>query len=105
MERYKIIDFVDFLLKRVFQPKPIPEILIFNAWMDVVKDVNFHFPNTTEDDIFDKIKTNQNELVVFLYRIGSQLHKENREDLKPQIHFLMKDLCSCEIYFNTIMYI
>ena len=103
MERHQIIDFIDFLLQRVFQPKEIPDTIVFKAFENVVKDVNYHFPNTNDNDVIDRIKTNQNELAMFLYRIGRQLHIENKEELKPQIHFLMKDLCSCEIYFNTVI--
>jgi serine O-acetyltransferase len=103
MERRQIVVFIDFLLQRVFQSKPIPKAIVFEAWKDVIKDVNYHFPSTSEDTIFDKVKSNQNELAMFLYRIGSHLHKVKRDDLKLQIHFLMKDLCNCEIYFNSVI--
>ena len=101
MERHSIIDFVNFLLQRVYQPKPISDVIILNAFQKVVEDVNYHFPNTTDTTIFNNITSNQNELAIFLYRLGGELHNENRDDLKSQIHFLMKDLCSCEIYFNS----
>jgi serine O-acetyltransferase len=29
------------------------------------------------------------------------LHKNKLEELKPQVHWLLKELCSCEIYFNN----
>ena len=103
MERHVIVNFIDFLLRRVFQSKSIPETIVIEAWKDVIKDVNYHFPSINEDDILDKVKTNQNELAMFLYRIGSKLHKVKRDDLKSQVHFLMKDLCGCEIYFNSII--
>jgi len=48
----------------------------------VIKNVNYHYPSINEDDIFYKVKTNQNELAMFLYRIGSEVHKVKRDDLK-----------------------
>ncbi len=101
MDRHSVVDFVNFLLQRVYQSKPISDTVIFNALDKVIKDVKYHFPNSNEVAIIEKIKTNQNELTMFLFRIGSELHMEKQEDLKPQIHFLMKDLCGCEIYFNS----
>ncbi|WP_296314970.1 hypothetical protein [Winogradskyella sp. UBA3174] len=101
MGRYSIIDFVNFLLQRVYNPKPIADAIIISALTKVVKDVNYHFPDTSEAIIIERIIANQNELVLFLFRLGSELHKENQDHLKPQIHFLMKDLCCCEIYFNS----
>lgn len=101
MDRHSIIDFVNFLLQRIYQPKQIADALILKAFEKVVTDVNYHFPDTSETTIVEKITTNQNELAMFLFRLGSELHHQNQEALKPQIHFLMKDLCGCEIYFNT----
>ncbi|BAO74400.1 hypothetical protein [Winogradskyella sp. PG-2] len=103
MERHKIIDFVNFLLRRVFQSKVIPDNILFEAWKETVMDINYHYPDIDEQNIFTRIKTNQNELAIFLYRVGRNLHKTSNEVLKLQIHFLMKDLCSCEIYFNTFI--
>jgi serine O-acetyltransferase len=40
-------------------------------------------------------------LAIFLYRLGNELHKNKLEELKPQVHWLLKELCSCEIYFNN----
>ena len=101
MDRHSIINFVNFLLQRVYQPKQIADALILKAFEKVVIDVNYHFPETSETTIIEKITTNQNELAMFLFRLGCELHHQNQETLKPQIHFLMKDLCGCEIYFNT----
>jgi len=101
MDRHSVVDFIHFLLQRVYQAKPISDTVIFNALDNVVKDVKYHFPNSDEADVIEKIKTNQNELTLFLFRIGRALHMAKQDHLKPQIHFLMKDLCGCEIYFNS----
>jgi len=45
MERHVIVNFIDFLLRRVFQSKSIPETIVIEAWKDVIKDVNYHFPS------------------------------------------------------------
>ncbi|WP_282043186.1 hypothetical protein [Winogradskyella flava] len=101
MGRHRIVDFLNFLLQRVYESKPIEESFILDAFNKVVKDVNYHFPTVDELEIIDRITTNQNELALFLFRIGRELHLNNKDNLKAQIHFLMKDLCGCEIYFNS----
>ncbi|MBF4492870.1 hypothetical protein IR010_09990 [Flavobacterium sp. MR2016-29] len=94
-------DFVQFLLTKVYQFKAIDENYIQTAFELTVVDVNYHFPDLTRQEIKHRITTNSNELGVFLFRLGSVLHKNDQENLKPQIHWLLKELCSCEIYFNN----
>lgn len=94
-------DFVKFLLTKVYQFKAIDEKYIQSAFELTVIDVNYHFPDLAREEIKDRITTNSNELGVFLFRLGNVLHKNDQEDLKPQIHWLLKELCSCEIYFNN----
>ncbi|MNQ26197.1 Serine acetyltransferase [compost metagenome] len=94
-------DFVQFLLTKVYQFKAIDENYIQSAFELTVIDVNYHFPDLTRADIEDRITTNSNELGIFLFRLGSVLHKNDQENLKAQIHWLLKELCCCEIYFNN----
>jgi serine O-acetyltransferase len=94
-------DFVQFLLKKVYKPKSIRNEYILTAFELTVKDVNYHFPDLSKEEIKSKIINNSNELAIFLFRLGIVLHQNNEEDLKPQIHWLLKELCSCEIYFNN----
>ncbi|RZJ52006.1 MAG: hypothetical protein EOO44_13140 [Flavobacterium sp.] len=94
-------DFVLFLLKKVYNSKAIGEHYINIAFELTVKDVNYHFPNLSKDEIKNSITNNSNELALFLFRLGRVLHENNEEILKPQIHWLLKELCSCEIYFNN----
>lgn len=92
-------DFVTFLLTKVYQPISISEDIIHKAFEHVVKDVKYHFPLCTTDDITRSIQSNQNELAMFLFRLGQELRSE---DLPThQIHWLMKELCGLEIYFNN----
>lgn len=94
-------EFITFLLSKVYQSKPIPKDIIQIAFDKTVLDIQYHFPNFQTLKILNRITTNSNELAVFLYRIGNELHLQKLDELKPQIHWLLKELCSCEIYFNT----
>lgn len=94
-------DFLQFLLTKVYQPVQIPDHYIDHAFELVCLDIKYHFPSFSNDQIKNSIITNSNELAVFLFRLGSILHKNNEENLKPQIHWLLKELCCCEIYFNN----
>ena len=94
-------EFVDFILQKVYLSKPIPEQIIINAFAKSVLDVNYHLPELSQAEIRERIETNSNELAIFLFRVGSELHQKSLEDLKPQIHWLLKELCGCELYFNN----
>lgn len=38
-----------------------------------------------------------------MFRLGREIYENNLDDLKFQIHWLLKELCSCEIYFNNVI--
>ncbi len=94
-------DFVDFLLSKVFDPKPIDAVHVERALVATVNDVRYHFPDLDAGEIMRRIQSNANELAVFLFRLGAELHMAGKEDLIPQVHGLMRQLCGCEIYFNN----
>jgi serine O-acetyltransferase len=94
-------DFVEFLLTKVYQPKPVDGYYIDIAFKSTVVDVNYHFPLLSKEEIKNRIINNSNELGIFLFRLGRVLYENNQENLQPQIHWLLKELCSCEIYFNN----
>lgn len=94
-------DFINFLLQKVYQSKPIPAQIIKNAFLATVNDVRYHFADATVESVKNSIQSNSNELAIFLFRLGNELHKNKIENLKPQIHWLLKELCACEIYFNN----
>lgn len=94
-------EFVNFLLTKVYQSKPISDDIIHSAFEKTVLDVNYHFPVLSNDEIKNRILTNNNELAIFLFRLGREVHEHNLDELKFQIHWLLKELCSCEIYFNN----
>jgi serine O-acetyltransferase len=94
-------DFVTFLLTKVFNSKSIPESIIESAFIKTCADINYHFPDLTQIEIKNRIQSNSNELAIFLFRLGVEMNQKSLDDLKPQIHWLLKELCSCEIYFNV----
>lgn len=94
-------DFVTFLLTKVYNSKSISDEIVAIAFDKTVADVQYHFSNLSTSEIESRIKSNSNELAIFLFRLGNELHLNNLEELKPQIHWLLKELCSCEIYFNN----
>lgn len=96
-----MIDFVDFLLEKVYNSIKIPEFIIKEAYAHTVLDVQYHFAQLTEKEIEGRIITNSNELTIFLFRLGRALHVHELEKMKPQIHWLLKELCASEIYFNN----
>lgn len=96
---------MSFILKRTYtQGKSLSDNVgyIEKAFSYTVKDVNYHFPYISAIDTFNRIITNQNELLVCLYRIGNFVLKTNADKLLLQeLHWLMKDLCCSEVYFST----
>ena len=96
-----MIDFVDFLLRKVYLSKPIPSEIIEISFNKACEDILYHFPNLDKENVRNKIILNSNELAIFLFRLGNEIHMRNLENLKPQIHWLLKELCCCEIYFNN----
>lgn len=94
-------DFVSFLLKKVYRSRQIDEEYIDAAFELTVIDVNYHFPLLSKEDIQNRILSNSNELAIFLFRLGNILNKNDKNELTSQIHWLLKELCSCEIYFNN----
>ncbi|EAZ82000.1 serine acetyltransferase [Algoriphagus machipongonensis] len=98
-------EFIQYLGNRVFVKPDLlfyePEI-IHEALELTLKDVNYHFDHVSMEDLVKRIINNQNELAIFLYRFGSTIHSiDSSSKSLNAIHFLMKDLCSCEIYYSN----
>lgn len=94
-------EFVEFILRSVYNSKLIESSLIELAFEKTIIDVNYHFPKLKEIEIKDRIVNNSNELAIYLFRLGQICHNRKLDELKPQIHWLLKQYCSCEIYFNN----
>ena len=100
-----MLEFMNFLAARVFAKpdKAFFEEENFNAALELtIKDVQYHFPHVSREEVEERITGNQNELAIFLYRLGNLLYKKNPAGSSLRaIHFLMKDLCACELYYST----
>ena len=67
-----------------------------------VEDVKYHYKEKTSGDIISNIKNNGNELAIFLYRLGNIVYRKiDNEDVWKNIHWIMRECCSCEIYFSS----
>lgn len=99
-----ITDFVLFCLKNVYRSHSdcfTPD-LCHRAFLRTVTDVQYHYPDKTEQSIFECIISNGNELAIFLYRLGRELFVDARsEQCCWMVHWLLKQLCACELYFST----
>src|SRR5699024_2177315 len=98
-------EFIKYLANRVFVK---PDRLFYNdkiiqkALALTLADVTYHFKNVTRDGLIHRITTHQNELIIFLYRFDNTIYKTDSSSISLKaIHFLMKDLCSCEIYYSV----
>lgn len=98
-------EFIKYLGNRVFVK---PDELFYKkeiyqkALSLTLADVAYHYKNITQDLVVERIINNQNELAIFLYRFGNVVFNTDRSSQSLNtIHFLMKDLCSCEIYYSN----
>lgn len=97
--------FVEFLCSKAFI-KPDNEIfdkkILDLALYQTFQDVKYHFPDKQESEIIDRIQYNHNELLIFMYRLGSLIwcRNKNSNSLKV-IHWLMRELSASEIYYSS----
>jgi len=96
-----MLQFVDFLLQSIYSPKAITPSYIEEACKKTVADNQYHYADLHPVKIAHRIQTNQNELAVFLFRLGRLLHERAEDSILPQVHSLLKRFCGCEIYFNN----
>jgi serine O-acetyltransferase len=98
-------EFITYLGNRVFVK---PDQLFYKkeiyqkALSLTLADVSYHYKNMTHDLLVERIINNQNELAIFLYRFGNTIFNlDSTSRSLNTIHFLMKDLCACEIYYSN----
>lgn len=99
-------DFLIFLLEKTYKPENqiLAKPVLDQTFGDVVKDVRYHFPETDEISVWERIISNSNELAIWLYRLGRNLWLlDNAHPLLRKIHWLLKELCSSEIYFSSFI--
>lgn len=67
-----------------------------------VADVLYHEPDASHEAIVDRVVSGQNELAVFLYRLGRAIYETDATSRSLSIaHASMKSLCACEIYYSN----
>ncbi|MEO7765960.1 MAG: hypothetical protein ABIS01_00995, partial [Ferruginibacter sp.] len=65
-------------------------------------DIQYHYPEKTGSDLFSMMKFGTGWLNTFLYRLGSTVYKfDPNHSLLAEIHWLLKEVCSAEIYFSV----
>lgn len=96
--------FMRFLLGQVYQGDrlDISDDILAAALEQTIGDVRYHY-QVTAREIQRRITTNQNELAVFLYRLGRQVYERTpeRADALDALHWLMRSCCACEVYFSN----
>lgn len=99
-----MIDFVSFLQRRVYHPVAIDDHFVLGALADTVSDARYHHPSVTVQEVERNIQSGQNALPVFLFRLGHALQRSGgATGALDQVHWLLRDLCACEIYFNNVI--
>jgi serine O-acetyltransferase len=100
----EITNFINFSLQRaIYNSCPIDDgELVESAFKETVLDSRYHSPEISTENVKNNILRNTGWLPVFFYRLLRKMEEQGYEDsLKYQIHFLMKVLCGCEIYWSS----
>jgi serine O-acetyltransferase len=100
----KVVDFMNYHLRKLIpeRSKKLEQDLVVLAFEETVLDYRYHFPQIKKMDVRNNIIRNSGGLAVFLYRLVKKLdHLDYDDRYKYEIHFIMKVLCSCEIYWST----
>ncbi len=96
-------DFVNFILSKSYKynPRTLDISTLKNAHELCLLDVKYHYDLPSEV-ITGKIQSNCNELPIFLYRLGNLIFsKEQDHPLLANIHWALREICGCELYFST----
>jgi serine O-acetyltransferase len=76
---------------------------VSEAFEKTLIDVKYHYPSLTSEEICSRIINNNNELAIYLYRLGRIYFKIGDSENTNILHGLMRLTCSCEIYFSNII--
>ncbi len=101
-----MIDFLCFLFSKTHRYRngdiKIPNDIINISLEKCIADVNYHFPMVSSDEVVERIKSNKDELTIFLYRLGNELYLQSAdESILDAINWLMRECCACEIYYSN----
>lgn len=99
----RLYDFTTFILSRSygFTADMLETNIVRTAAEHSVTDSKYHYEISPEE-VFARICSNRNELPAYLYRLGRAALAERADHPLPaHLHWVMRELCSCEIYFST----
>ena len=100
----ELLNFINFSFEKLI-PSYIPitdQEIIAKAFNDTILDCRYHHPDDDKLSIKNHILRNTGWLPVFLYRLARVMNESNYSDQsKYQLHFVMKVLCMCEIYWSS----
>lgn len=86
--------------KSVFDSK-VHMAPVFEAFKAALLDYKYHHHEGNSNELFNLIKNNSGWLATYLYRLGNIIFRLSPDnDLLREIHWIMKELCSCEIYYS-----
>lgn len=98
-------DFIQFLFHKTFRSsfrKELHSQYVDQAFAGCLLDFNFHYPDKSSSDLLGLITFGTGWLNSFLYRLGSTIYQQNtKEPLLAETHWLLKEVCSSEIYFSV----
>ncbi|MEO6550712.1 MAG: serine acetyltransferase [Ferruginibacter sp.] len=97
-------DFLSYLFQKTYQSGfdiGLHQPFIDESFEAALTDFQYHYPQKTAVDLFNTIKFGTGWLNTFLYRFGNTVFKyDSQHCLLPEIHWLLKEVCSSEIYFS-----
>lgn len=98
--------FVQFLFSKTYRYHStkinIADDVLQSVLQKTYLDVKYHFPDTSMEEVINKIECNSNELSIFLYRLGNDFYNRSEDiNILDAVHWLMRDLCGCEIYYTN----
>ncbi|MEP6672662.1 MAG: hypothetical protein ABJF10_26090 [Chthoniobacter sp.] len=99
--------FVRFLMAKAFQGESyeIKPVWIDRALAATLADARYSVRERGDENIIAEIVANGNSLPVFFYRLGREIREAEGADSPtlPVVHGLMREVCSCEIYFSNVI--
>lgn len=97
-------DFIQFLFSKTFRSSFNQELhrhYVDQAFASSLLDFKFHYPDKSSSDLLGLITFGTGWLNNFLYRLGNTIYQQNStEPLLAETHWLLKEVCSSEIYFS-----
>ena len=97
-------NFTEFLFSKVYNSqfqKLRKTNYIEKALEMTIEDVKYNYSDLSSEEVIKRIKMNYNELAIYLYRLGSITYNNVDENIWQNIHWIMKECCSCEIFFSS----